>query len=47
LTKNKLKIRLEGGEKVGRPLAGTKESFPKREALEISFSFWELIGENG
>jgi len=32
--KVKLKMSLEGGEKVGRPLAGTKESFPKRKVLK-------------
>jgi len=32
--KEKLKIRLEGGEKVSKPLAGTKESFLKRKVLK-------------
>jgi len=34
LWKGKLKMRVEGGEKVDRPLAGVKESFPKRKALK-------------
>jgi len=32
--KGKLKMRLEGGAKVDRPLAGIKKSFPKRKALK-------------
>jgi len=34
LTREELKIRPEGGEKANRPLAGTKESFPRREVLK-------------
>jgi len=34
LIRKELKLRPEGGEKVSRPLAGTKENFPKGKVLK-------------
>ena len=34
-------MRLEGGEKVDRPLAGTKESFPQKKNNVFKYFIWE------
>lgn len=42
LAREEQEIELGGGEKVDRPLAQTRKSFPKRKALKDYFLFWEL-----
>jgi len=39
-------IAQKGGEKVNRPLAGKKESFPKERSIARSVSFLEAFPEN-
>jgi len=43
LNSGKSKIRPERRWEAGRPLAGTKENFPKKEVLKNYFLFWEAF----